>query len=418
MFNSKHLKQYIPKPRLPLLILLAAVGIFIWLQSTREAPVPLQATHRVPLIAVQTVTKAAATPTFRMFGQVETPNKVVLTAGVEADISEVKVLEGNAVQRGQELIVLDDTDAVLDLQQRQAELSEIEASLELEKIALEANQAALETEQSLLALARKAVTRVSQLAQSQVGSVAAVDQAMQNQHRQSLAVIQRQRSVNEFVARQQQWQSRRDSAMAAVARAERERQRTTVTAPFSGRITAVLVTAGGRTKRDTQLIRLYDDSQLELRAQIPIGYASLLRHAIASALPIKATMMDSAREIDLVLHRLSANVASGQGGMDAFFRARSGQLPVLGETVEIELRLPPIENAVVIPADALYGQNRVYRVRNRVLEAKAVRRLGQFHEAGGQHMLILSGDDFADGEQILNSRLPQAVSGLQVQVMP
>ena len=178
-----------------------------------------------------------------------------------------------------------------------------------------------------------------------------------------------------------------------------------------------MVSPGVRTNRGSQLVQLYDESQLELRAQIPGSNIPVLRQAIDAGQPINAMINDNGRPIELALHRLSANVAAGQGGVDAFFRANMAQLPVLGSTLEVNLDLPPIENAVVLSPDSLYGQDRVYRVLDNRLQLVSVRRLGQLTDDNHRQMLIVAGDVFAAGDQILNSRLPQAVNGLEVKVV-
>lgn len=403
---------------LPLLILAAGGIVFALFMVTAETPEPLRPKNRAPAVSVQAVIKTTASPTLRIFGEVETPRMSVLTAGVAADIVEVKVLEGNAVRRGQELIVMDDSDAALEILQRQAELSEIEALIESDKIKLQADKAALESEQTLLSLAGKAVGRAKRLARSGTGSEAALDQALQNEQRQLLAVTQRRQAVDDAASRKLQLQARRDKAAAALKGAERDQKRTRVTAPFSGRITTIMVSAGERTKSDSQLIQLYDDFQLELRAQVPSGHIPALRQALDAGQPVNAFATDNGRPIELVLHRLSANVLEGQGGIDAFFRARGERLPVPGGTLEVNMQLPPIENAVVLPADSLYGRDRVYLVRGDVLQSRTVRRLGQLSDDRGRQLLILAGDAFETGDQVINSRLPQAVNGLKVRIMP
>lgn len=431
------LKSY----RLPFLILLAAAAVFVLLLSTSEKPVPLQTTTRAPTVSIQIIEKTTASSTLRIFGEVETPTMSVLTAGLEADILEVNVLEGDAVKNDQVLIVLDDEDTALEILQRRAELQEIKAQIASEKITLQADKDSLKTEKSLLALSNKAVQRASQLAKSSAGTVAAVDIALQNEQRQQLAVTARQQKIDNFASRQQQLKARHGKASANLKRARREQQRTKVTAPFNGRITEVMVAVGERATRQTQLLRIHDESRLELRAQVPAGSLPLLRQAMAASQVVTATAIVAGKSlsrsgtesesesdfqrqsnfhsVELELHRLSANVIAGQGGRDAFFRAASGeQLPVLGETVEINLQLPPIKNVVVISADSLYGNSQVYRVVEGRLASIPVRRVGQFSNAQGQPMLMLDGTDFKNGEQILTSRLPQAVSGMQVEVLP
>lgn len=401
---------------LPLLVLGVGVAVFAGFKFTAKVPEPLRPEDRAPLVSVQVVAKTTASPTLRVFGQVETPGMSVLTAGVAADIIEVNILEGNTVLRGQEMIIMDDADATLDILQRQAELAEIAALIESDKIKLAADQSVLEAEELLLSLSRKAVKRADRLARSQTGSEASLDQARQDEQHQLLAVTRRRQSIDDFASRQRQLQARHDKAAAVLKRAERDRQRTRVKAPFDGRVTEVMVAKGDRAMNDTRLLRMYDESQLELRAQVPSAYLPVLRRALDDGQQIRAGAVDNGSRITLALHRLAASVGQGQGGIDAFFRAYRGRLPVPGGTLEMNLKLPPVNNVIVLSPDALYGRDRVYLVRNNVLQSRTVRRLGQLIDAQGRQKLIVAGDGFEAGDQILNSRLPQAVSGLKIKV--
>ena len=401
---------------LPILILAAGGGAFAYFNATKQQPEPLLPVDRAPSVSVQVVEKTSRSPTVRIFGRVETPGISVLTAGVEADIIAVKALEGNAVAKDQVLVVMDDADSALEILQRRAELAEIEAMIESDQIKLDADKSALETEKSLLSLARKAVQRAEKLVRSRAGSEATLDEALQNERRQRLAITQRRQSIDDFDSRQRQLEARRDKAEAALKRAQRDRERTQVTAPFNGRIMEVMVSPGDRAVRATQLVRMYDDSRLELRAQVPNSYIPTLQRAIDAGRSIDATAESNGATIELTLHRLSASVADGQGGVDTFFRAAQGQLPALGVTLGIDLVLPALDGIIVLPPDALYGHGRVYRIDDGILQATPVERLGQFIDDQGQQMLIVAGEGFAAGDLILNSRLPQAVSGMKVQV--
>ena len=410
----------------PLLILVGGVGVFLGFLVTSEAPEPLRPVNRAPVVSVQAAVVTSASPTLRIFGRMEAPTMSVLTAGVEADVVAVKALEGDAVRRGREMIVLDDVDAALATLQRQAEWAEIEALLESDRIRLQSDEAALATEEALLALAHKAVERAAQLARSKAGSEAALDQAVRDEERQRLAVIQRRQAIDDAPARRRQLQARGERAEAAVKRAERAQRRTRVTAPFDGRVTEVMVSVGDRTNLGSRLIELYDVSRLELRAQVPNAHIAALQRALDSEQPIIAVAANPDpthdEPLEFVLQRLSAQVAAGQGGIDAFFRARQsddgdgGRLPAPGGTLEINLTLPPLDNVVLLSPDSLYGRARIYLVRDDALHSRTVRRLGQLSDDHGRQMLIVDGAGFAAGDEILNSRLPQAINGLAVRV--
>lgn len=407
---------------LPPVIITAGGAVFWYLANTAEPPQPLQAESRAPVVSVRAAAKVSAAPQLQLFGRVQAARVSALTAGVEADAVAVAVLEGDAVRAGQVLVELDEADAALRLRQRRAELADLDAQLAADEIGRRSDTAALATEEELLALQGKAVDRAARLARSKSGSEAALDQARETHERQRLAVIQRRLAIDDYPARRRAMQARRERAAAAAHMAERDLARARIVAPFDGRVTRVFVAPGERVGVGAQLVELYDDSTLELRAQAPSAYLPALRRALIDGQAVTATLHPS--RLALKLHRLSAQVGDGQGGVDAFFRAAGdARLPVPGSTLEIDLALPALDDVVLISPNSLYGRARVYLVRDGALQAKTVRRLGRINAPGDggaerETWLIIDGDDFAAGDMILDSRLPQAIDGLQVRVAP
>jgi len=413
---------------LPPLIIAAGAFIFWYLTGTATPPEPLRAEPRAPVVSVRAAAKVTAAPTLRLFGRVEAATTSVLTAGVAADVIAVTVLEGEAVRRGQLLVRLDAVDAELQLRSRRAELADIDAQLEADAIGAQSDRDALATEEELLALQGKAVDRARRLLRSRSGSEAALEQARQAHERERLAVIQRRLAVTDYPARRRQMEARRARAAAAAQMAERDLARSRVTAPFAGRVTQVFVAPGERVGVGAQLLEVFDRAALELRAQAPSSHLPALRRALAEGRAVTATVAGAA-PLRLTLHRLAAQVGRGQGGVDAFFRVAGdgggGGLPAPGSTLEIHLALPALDDVVLLSPDSLYGDARVYLVRDNRLQAKTVRRLGRLESVAGDGdgagdglQLIVDGADFVQGDMILDSRLPQAIDGLQVRVAP
>ncbi len=400
----------------PLVILAVGIGVFVQLKNSKTEQEPLEAKIVSPLVHVQEVVLVSAVPITRLFGEVESPNSSIMTSAIEADVVDVYILEGESVETGQLLVRLDDTDLNLELSQREAELQEVEAQIQNTKIQLEADKSALRTEKQLLKLIRNAVERAKKLAQSQAGSLATLDEALQNEQRQLLAILKRQQSIDEYPSSQLQLEARKRKAEALRKKAENDLARTHVYAPADGKVTNVLVSHGDRITRGGALVQLYDKSSLEVRVQVPADYIPVLQEALNNDMRVAATAVHNSGNINLTLHRLSAGVSEGQGGVDAFFRSSNSKLPTLGITLEIRLSLPAVDNAVVISVDALYGKNRVYRVVDNVLGAVEVEFLGELNNEKGKRMVIISGQGLQQSDQILISRLPQAVIGLTVEI--
>jgi len=400
----------------PLLILAVGIGGYLYLKQTKEKPEKASPKTILPVVAGQRINKSSISPGLTLFGQIEAPRNTVLTAGISADVLAVNVLEGDTVKSGQVLVQLDQADINLDVLQRRAELAEIEAQLESDRSRYETDKEALKHEQKLVELSNKAVERASKLARSSAGTEATLDTALQDVQRLALAVTQRKLDIADFASRQKLWKARVDRAKAVLEGSERDILKTEVKAPFDGRVVNVMVSPGDRTAVTTQLVRIYDDAALEIRAQVPSRYVVDLRTALSSNEPVEATMRDNGKEIPLTLVRLAASVESGQGGVDAFFRSTQAALPALGKTVELRLSLPAVDDAVALSPNALYGANLVYRIVDGSLQAQTVERLGQIQDDQLGLQMLVVGDVFEDGDLVLNSRLPQAIHGLEVDV--
>lgn len=401
----------------PFVFLTVGFAVFQFIiRSQAESPPLIQ---KIPeqFVFVQAAEVKSEVPTIRLFGAVETPNFASLSTAIEADVEMVAILEGESVKDGDLLISLDRRDIELDVRQRQAELRETEALISSDRIRHTADKRALETEKSLLRLTSNSVERAKQLVQNNAGSQATLDEALQNEARQQLAIIQREQSINDFPIRQKQLQARLNKAKAALGRATRNLDRASIKAPFDGRIAEVMVTAGDRVARGGKLLNIYSQSGLEVRAQVPFSHVSAMQQAISSNQQVIARATYENQRINLILHRLTSLIEQGQAGIDAFFRTTSIQLPALGSTLDLLVDMPALQNVIVVPPDALYNGNRIYVVADGTLVPREVNQVGMRINENGTQAIILDGSGFSSGENILISRLPRAVSGMQVQIV-
>ena len=400
---------------LPILVIGAGVGLFRHFHATKVEPDPIQSRLRPPVVAAMTVQRQSLAPELTLFGRIEAPDNSVLSAGIAADVVEVTVREGNSVPAGDIVVRLDDADAALEILQRKASVAEIQAQIESDRRTYAADQEALKREQEMLALMQKAVARARALARTSAGTEAALEDMQRQEQQLLLAITQRRRSIDDHSTRRKLWKARLDNAEAALSRAEHDYARTSIRAPYSGRVIEVLVSPGVRVTPGTPLVRMYDHLSLEVRAQVPRRYVPLLRESINRGREIVATLENDRVETELMLDRLAAAVTQGQGGVDAFFHAGRGTLPALGSTVELALKLPSLDGVVAIPPDALYGDDRVYRIVEGRLESWTVTRLGLRRDADGRQQLLLDGSAFGEGDLLMVSRLPQAINGLAVE---
>ncbi|MCB1742151.1 MAG: biotin/lipoyl-binding protein [Gammaproteobacteria bacterium] len=406
-----------------LLILGVGAGGFVALKASRPRPTTVQVQERAWLVSVQTVHPRPVSPVLLLYGRVESPHLTTLRAALTADVLNVHVREGQWVSRGEILVELDQREAALGLAQREAELAELEAELENELRRYENDQRNLENERTLLELTRREVNRYRNLAARQLDTESRLETARLALEKQQMALAERELAIRSHDSRRGALQARLQRARALRDLAALDLDRTQVRAAFDGRIVDVQVSPGDRVRPGDALTSQFDASALEVRAQIPTRYLDQLRPPSGAGSngaeymrPLAATLHVRTRRIEATLQRLSAEVAPGRAGADAFFSLppRSAQLLELGRTVELQLELPAVQDAVTLPSEALYGSDRIYRLIDDRLDAVTVQRLGEWRTPEGEPRLVVRSDRLASEDRVLITQLPSAVDGLKV----
>lgn len=400
----------------PLLVVALAIGIFIALIISRpQAPVQERPAQGV-LVDVQQIDFAELSPVLTLYGRLEAPQKANLRAAVTADVAEVYVFDGDNVEQGDVLIELDPREALLAVRQAEAELALIDAQIEAEKSQLKRNEALLDTQQQLVDLAKAAVNRAEKLQQSQLTSQALLDESISLQAQQSLELKQRQFDIQDHPILIAQLQANRQQAQAQLDRAELDLDRTVIKAPFSGRISSRQIAKGDRVQPGDALMTLYDVQQLEFRASIPQRYLADI-YSVLETTSLSATATIFGQQYEFELQRLSGEVNANVAGRDGLFRLKGapGSLAA-GQFVSAQLTLPPHQNTVAIPYSALYGLDRVYRVRDNQLEAVQVSKIGDYSDQDGKSRLLIQSDALQQGDHIITTQLPNAINGLAVTI--
>jgi RND family efflux transporter MFP subunit len=322
------------------------------------------------------------------------------------------------VSKGELLLRLDDHDLKLMLRQRNAEVADIKAQIESEKKRHGSDLTALKHEHALYDLAERVLKRAERLAQSQAGTQARVDEAQRALRLQALALTSRQRAVSDHTPRLAQLDARLNKSKAVRDQVHRDLQRSELTAPFDGRITAVHISPGDRVRPGDRLIDLFDTNFVELRAQIPNRYLPTLRQALNHGNPVTATIELNGNAIQLELDRLAGKIERGQGGVDAFFNIIGEKhLIELGRTVSVFVDLPEEANVFALPATAVYGANNVYRIQDNRLSMVQIERVGDYRNGQWGSWILFRSENLSEGDMILANQLPNAVEGLKVDIL-
>ena len=409
------MKPAVPKRILLPVVLLAVAIVGAWLlHATKPKTPPLDVEAQAWVIAVQPIKLETVAPTLPLYGRVETPRTAKLASALSAEVHEVAIQEGNAVDKGQLLVRLDDRDSRLQLASREADVKEARAAIDSARQSHDSDVTALAHEETLLELNEKALQRAKDVAAKGLAAQSIVDDAQQTVERQALAVATRRLAVKDFPAQLAQLQARLAKAVADRDTAALNVKRTRITAPFAGRIATVAVAPGDRVNIGSELLELYDTHALELRAQIPAPKVAALRRVLATGGEVRGSGRSDGQTVSVVLERLAGQVQQGSGGIDGLFKVTAGRDTLaLGQFVDLSVALVPVSDVTVLPATALYGMNRIYLLRDGRMAGIDIDVVGERRDGGTSQVLVRS-PELHDGDQVIVTHLPNAIDGLRV----
>lgn len=312
-------------------------------------------------------------------GTVESPDRGVIAARIDGQVSRVLVKTGDRVKAGQLLLVLGDNVAADRLQEAEAGLAQA--------------QQAEATAQAHLTLAQQTYNRYKQLFKQQ----AATPQEMDQMTAQLAVAGKGLKAAQAAVA---QATSARNAARVALSY-------TRVTAPFAGRVVHKKVQIGSTVMPGSPLFVIDRHGRWQVRAEIPESFAG----RITLGEPLTVT-------IPAIAKTLTGSVAEIQPAADP--QSRSFQ---------IKINLPPTKalvaglyarvaysisgaKGILIPQKAIVtrGQlNGVFIRKDNLLHLRLVK-LGR---RIGDRVEILSG--LRPGETVVSAGAQRAVNGARVE---
>lgn len=391
----------------------AGIGGFILLTQSKPTAAVREAPAAVWRVSTKVISLETVSPVFNGFGTIENPDTQTLKARIATDVASLHVREGARVRANQVLMELDAVDAEIKLSQAKASLADAKANL----IALDAtelkDEEALQLDQEALEILEHKLSRVQDLRQRNLASEQDLDTARQAVVNQKLQINRRELALSTVESKRAQLKTAIQRFEAEVRAATRDFESTAVKAPTDGQVIEVNVVAGDRVQSNQNLAIFAPDSGREIRVQVPATVGQTLAQSLINNQPVSAK---TDRNHQLSLTRVSGAVRDNTGSIDVFFTS-DDPLPPTGTVISVSIQLVAETNVAVLPTDALYGGNLIYRITpSNTLEAISVERLGQRPGPDKTEVLVRS-PLLVSGDQILVSRLPAAVTGLQVEVI-
>jgi multidrug efflux pump subunit AcrA (membrane-fusion protein) len=398
---------------LPLLILLVAAGAYAYMKASKPERVRPEPREKVWQVETITAEPRSLAPQLTLYGKVETSSLLNAAAPGAGEVAEVRVKPGDKVIKGQILLVMDSRDFAAANLQAQADVADIEAQLAEHDLRYQANQRTLTEEKALLELTRKELKRIQRLNQNNLSSESALSDAREVLGKQELSVIQKQLEVDRYQTTRKQLRARLSRARAQLAVTELAIARSEIVAPFDGVVSAVQVAAGDRVRISDLLLSLYALDSLEIRGRVPAAYQGEIGRALEDGKSLRAQAELAGDSLQLELVRLAG--AADPSGIDAYFRVVDGSQRLrIGNLVSIGLERPQQAGLVKVPFSAIYGNDRIFLLRDGRMSALSVESVGQLEDSGGQSWLLVRSPSIQSGDEIIATHLPNAVDGLKV----
>ncbi|MEM0954295.1 MAG: HlyD family efflux transporter periplasmic adaptor subunit [Pseudomonadota bacterium] len=392
---------------------LAATGT---LMATAPSHDPNQVAERVFPVTTMAAETGELSPELRLFGRVETPHHAQLTAAVTAMVNSVNVREGQIVQKGDVLLALDDAEEELRYEQRQADVTEMRAALETLQHELKIDLQVFSHMQELHELTLAKRKRLEKLASQNLVATEQLEDTRANVARQAIQLAEQQLKVDNHPQRIAVAEAALARAESLLAEQELRLSRTVVAAPFRGRVSRIEAAPGDRVREGDILLEIYDTAALQVRVTLPSSAADAVKLAMANGESVVARLNDSGSQ-EIELEQLAAEVADGRSGVDGLFRVAESDLLEIGKAVDVTVIMPGVERVTGVPVQSLYGDDRVYTVVDGRLRGIQVDTVGRRVLQGGHVQLLVRPVRDALEGHILTTSLPQASTGLRVEVV-
>ncbi len=398
---------------LPLAILGLAILAFIYMKNTKPEQPPVEVKEKVWMVHAQSIVLENLPAVQTLYGVVESNAMVDAAAPVSAVVSEVKVLPGDEIKKGQVLVKLSKEDLALPVAQANADYADAKSQIALQKMTMKANATRLEHEKKVLTLKQEALQRAKTLMAKNLASQSTVDLAKEALVKQEYAVVGVELLVEQGGNQLAQLQARLQKAKVALTQAKLNQTRGVVTAPFDGRVAKVAVAQGDRVNVGGALVSFYALESMELKTKLDTQSFEAAQKALSENTALQAEYYFSEGAAKLTLERLAGEAQTS--GVDAYFSLpESLFFKRPGELLEVYFKGQAAQNVAVVPYSAVYGNDRVYLIENGRLKSQEIELKGDVMRDGKLMALISHPQGLPAGKKVLITHLPNAIDGLRV----
>jgi len=370
------------------LILALGAGTMAGLSRMKKRPPESRRVERPLRVEAVRVVPRAVRVYLAGLGRARPLDQVVISAEVSGKVVRIhpELKPGQVISEGDLLFEIDPRDYLAVVREAEASVAQAEASLKQLRMQQRTNQVRLKTARRNMELARREYERIRHLfEQDQVGTRSAVEQAERAYNSARDLVDQLSLTVELYPARTQEVESALTAAQARLARARTSLERCRVKAPFEGRVVSVSVEKDQFVSPGQPLLTLADDSVLEIQVSLDgdelaqwLTFLPDSHQNTGAWFPplarvpceIRSTQGGGGNVWQGTLHRVVAfqkktrtvTVAVRVTAEQARTSSPEGLLLVAGMFCSVRIPGRILQNAVVLPRQAVSFENTVYRV--------------------------------------------------------
>lgn len=406
------------KRALPALaVLLMSAAIFVGLRLTRPDLPARSDVERVWPVSVVEAAPSTETPAIHAYGSIVATRVLDLRPFVAGEIVAVGpgLIDGGGVAKGDPLFTIDPFDYRIVVERRAAEIAERRARIvELEAlVAGETDMLAEKRTQE--AIAERDLRRRETLKRRDAGSEKALDDARMMMSQQQQARLLIEQTLARLEAQIAQERARLAMIEAEHRQAERDLQRTAVTAPFDAFVSDTDVSLGRRVGTNDRLARLIEIESLEARFHLSSrAYARLIAGGEPIGRPVRVAWRvgPDIRTYTGRIERLGAAIDPTRGGIELFARIDgidAGTALRPGAFVEVDVNDRAFDGVVRLPPAAIGVDGTVYTVVDNRLRAQRVTIVAEDTDT-----VFVSG--LSAGTVVVTKLFPEIGPGLRVAI--
>lgn len=356
-------------------------------------------------VSMAAATQESVPVEVRVVGTVEASSTVQVKSQISGQLVRVAFQEGQNVQKGAPLFEID-------ARPYREALRQAEAAVARDRAQLRQAEAALARDQAQSRNAEAEANRYAELARAGVISKAQHDQV------RTSAEVSRE-SVRASQAAIESARAALQADLAAVERAKLDLSYCSIQTPLSGRTGNLLVHPGNLVRaNDSALVVIHQLSPIFVNFSVPEQFLNQIRHRNArGGLAVRVSLQDDparAAQGRVTVIDNSVDAATGTIRLKASLPNADGMLWP-GQFVNVVLTLETLENATVVPLEAVQaGQHGsfVYVVKqDGTVEARPVRAGRSF----GRRMIIETG--LRPGENVVTDGHLRLAPGARVRVV-